>query len=617
MVKKKKKNEPFKEFRSSNKTRYKTFKIPLKSILLDKTTQPKINDLVFAMNDLVVHTYQFIRLYILNLYNKKQDIPIEEKDDLFFRYCLKILNSSEENKGLVNPRLFRNLEEFYQTEYKALLNHTKPQITNIGHITNYLATQIHTSYFNNIKEHFVQHFLRFINLTTTDITKDKSVLYQFKNQLFKLEEKTDPIFSEWKKEHLTNIFSSKILNSKSTEFYVPYDVKLQPREYLKGMLYMNSILEKTDSKLFQPLPLRTNIISKYMVLDTAGIVDYFCPDVGIKKSTLMTKINLHKNLIWGSFLNLKHKIFRNKYYEFDNQIQTDGFGCSLLFIRKDLKGTRITKEQKLENSEKEYYYIDDIPKDELNKLKERNVVGCDPGKRFLVYMSDKQGNKLKYTACKKRSESKADKNQSIMLFERERNGIVKKETELSSKNSKVIDYQKFKDYLVKKNELNKQTTEFYKREVWRKMKFRQYSYEKKSVDMFLNRIEETFGKDTIIGYGNWSRSSQMKHFMPTMNKGLRKLIHKRYDTVSVDECNTSKKCCDCRKDLEYVSGIKNKKGKEVKRLQKCVSCENKRNVFRTRDLNSSTNIMKLTQLWIDYQIRPDEFKIKRLSPFCS
>ena len=31
--------------------------------------------------------------------------------------------------------------------------------------------------------------------------------------------------------------------------------------------------------------------------------------------------------------------------------------------------------------------------------------------------------------------------------------------------------------------------------------------------------------------------------MPTMNKGLRKLIHKK--------CNTSKKCCDCYKDLEY------------------------------------------------------------------
>ena len=55
-----------------------------------------------------------------------------------------------------------------------------------------------------------------------------------------------------------------------------------------------------------------------------------------------------------------------------------------------------------------------------------------------------------------------------------------------------------------------------------------------------------------------------------MNKGLRKLIHKKYDTITINECNTSKKCCDCHKDKE---------GKKVFRLlvcSNCVSCENKK-----------------------------------------
>jgi len=96
----------------------------------------------------------------------------------------------------------------------------------------------------------------------------------------------------------------------------------------------------------------------------------------------------------------------------------------------------------------------------------------------------------------------------------------------------------------------------------------------------------------------------MKHFMHTMNKGLRKLIHKKYDTITINECNTSKRCCDCNKDLEYY---KDKEGKKVFRLLKCsdcVSCENKKIVFRTRDANSSINIMKLTSCWIDKQERP-------------
>ena len=67
--------EDFKEFRNNEKSAYKTFKIPLKTILLNRdTTQPVINHLVFEMNDLVIHTYQFIRLYVLDKYNKNQTV---------------------------------------------------------------------------------------------------------------------------------------------------------------------------------------------------------------------------------------------------------------------------------------------------------------------------------------------------------------------------------------------------------------------------------------------------------------------------------------------------------------------------------------------------------------
>lgn len=163
--------------------------------------------------------------------------------------------------------------------------------------------------------------------------------------------------------------------------------------------------------------------------------------------------------------------------------------------------------------------------------------------------------------------------------------------------------------MIEKDKLNKETTEFYKREVWRKMKFRSYSYGKKSVDTFLNKIKETFGDNILIGYGNWSRNTQMKHFMPTMNKGLRKLIHKKYDTITINECNTSKKCCGCHNDLEYY---KDKEGKKIFRLlmcSKCVRPEVKQTVFRTRDVNSAVNIREITRTWINSQTRPVAFKI--------
>ena len=604
--KKKKLKDEFKEFRNNDKSAYKTFKISLKTILLNcNEVQPVVNNLVFEMNDLVIHTYQFIRLYVLICYTNNQSLP--ELDEIFISYCIKSLGTRDNRgKKCKDTELLEILEKFYQEEYQPLLNHKKTNLKNTTFLLPYLATQIHTSLHNNLQEHFIQHFLRFINKTTNEITEDKAILFQFKKQLFDLTE-TDEMFNEWKITHLSNILPSEIKKS------IHYDVKVKPFDYLKGMLYMNSILEKMESKLFQPLPLRNNIIPKHIIIDTASLINLFCPEKDkdgnkVKKGELLSNVKDNQNEVWSNFLNLKNKIFKNKHYQFHNQIQTDGISCCLLFIRKDLKdkkwGSRVPTLQ-----EQDFYNIEDLSKEQLDTLKERNIVGCDPGKRSLVYMMDKNGNKLQYTAPQRKRESKAKTNQRILLEEKKRNKIVEKETILSLQNSKSVDYERFKVYLVEKDKLNKETTEFYKRETWRKMKFRQYSYGKKSIDTFLNKIKETFGKNILIGYGNWSRSTQMKHFMPTMNKGLRKLIHKKYDTITINECNTSKKCCDCNKDLEYY---KDKEGKKVFRLlvcSNCVSCENKKIVFRTRDANSSINIMKLTSCWIEKQERPLCFQI--------
>jgi hypothetical protein len=606
MVKKKKPKEVFQEFRNNEKSAYKTFKIPLKTILLNcDTMQPLINNLVFEMNDLVIHTYQFIRMYILNCYTN--NILLPSIDETFILYCIKTLgNRDNRGKKGKDIELLEILEQFYKTEYQPLINHEKTNLKNTTFLLPYLATQIHTSLHNNFQEHFIQHFLRFINKTTNEITEDKASLFQFKKQLLDLNE-TDEMFSNWKLTHLSHILPIEIKKS------IHYDIKVRPFEYLKGMLYMNSVLEKQENKLFQPLPLRNNIIPKHIIIDTASLINLFCPEKDkdgnkIKKGELLSNVKDNQNEVWCNFLNLKHKIFKNNHYQFHNQIQTDGISCCLLFIRKDLKdkkwGSKVPILQ-----EQDFYNIEDLSKEQLDSLKDRNIVGCDPGKRSLVYMMDKNGNQLQYTAPQRKRESKAKTNQRILLLERKRNGIIEKETHLSFQNSKSVDYNTFKIYLIEKDKLNKETIEFYKKEVWRKMKFRQYSYGKKSIDTFLNKIRKTFGENILIGYGNWSRSTQMKHFMPTMNKGLRKLIHKKYDTITINECNTSKKCCDCNNDLEYY---KDKEGKKVFRLlicSNCVSCENKKIVFRTRDANSSINIMKLTSCWIEKQERPLCFQI--------
>ncbi len=604
---KKKKIELFQEFRSNEKSAYTTIKTTLKSVLRNHTeVQPVISNLVFEMNDLMIHSYQFIRLYVLKCYNNRQLFP--EINEKFILYCIKALgektNSGRKEK---DTSMLETLQEFYDKEYQPLLNHEKTSLKNKSNMLPYLATQLHTSLSNNTQERFIQHFLRFINKTTTKITEDKATLFKFKKQLLDCNEETEPMFDDWKRTHLQNILPKNIKKS------VHYDVKVSPFDYLKGMLYMNAVLEKEEHKLFQPLPLRNNIIPKHIILDTACIVNLFSLE-GKTKTELFKAIKENQHDVWNNLLNLQHKTFKSKYYQFHYQVQTDGISCSLLFIRKDLKdkkwGSKVPILQ-----EQEFHNIEDLSLEQLDTLKDRNIVGCDPGKHSLVYMMDKQGNKLQYTASQRKIESYGKRNERILLQEKKRNNIIKKETHLSSKNSKSVDYEKFKVFLVEKDKLNKETTEFYKRDVWRKMKFRQYSYGKKSIDTFLNKIKKTFGDNILIGYGNWSRSTQMKHMMPTMNKGLRKLIHKKYDTLTINEFYTSQKCCECYKDLKHhinkkVKYRKDTRGKEIYRLfccSNCVSSKNKNGVFRTRDKNSAISIMKLTKEWIETQTRPSEF----------
>ena len=125
---------------------------------------------------------------------------------------------------------------------------------------------------------------------------------------------------------------------------------------------------------------------------------------------------------------------------------------------------------------------------EKDQPKNKNIVGLDPGKKFMAYMMDEDGKKLKYSASQRKIESMAKRNNRILLTEKKKNKVIDKETKLSEQNSKTIDYKKFKKYLKDKNKLNDKLKNFYQKDVWRKMKWRQFVYSKKSEDKFLNKF---------------------------------------------------------------------------------------------------------------------------------
>ena len=122
MVKKKKLKDDFKTFRHNEKASFQTIKTTLKSVLLNRNEiQPEINNLVFEMNDLMIHSYQFIRLYILHCYSNQLSLP--EIDDTFILYCIKVLGVRDNRgKKSADTELLEKLDKFYITEYLSLIH---------------------------------------------------------------------------------------------------------------------------------------------------------------------------------------------------------------------------------------------------------------------------------------------------------------------------------------------------------------------------------------------------------------------------------------------------------------------------------------------------------------
>ena len=598
-------------------------KTSLKSVLKNyETNFPIINNLVLECNEIVVRTYQFIRLYILHCYYNNKNIPKFDKDTIlyFIRAC-----GERDNRGKRSTKqeFEKELNSFYEKEFQPCINKEKFNLKNKTYLTPYLAQQIQTSFNNNLKEHFITRIRRFMNIMKPDDKLDKKEFNKIKNLI--LLDKIDEIpkkYQKWSKNIKDNYLP------KDYEKCYGYDVKSKPEKYLFYTIKINEEIEKINNKvkknkkltdkekqyktkkLFQPIPLRNSIIPTYITIDTNVILSLF-KEKG--ESQMNKKTKKYKNHIWDKLFKTNKKVMKMKGYEYKT-IQTDGIGVSICFQKSGKK----YKENKNIDEDNEQY-ITDLTKEDLIKCQSKKLVAIDPGKSSMVYMSDDNKKKLRYTCCQRRIESLRKRCNKIILRNKEKNNIIKEETKLSKYNCKTVNYKDFKKYIKEKTKLNDKLRDFYEKELYRKLKWRTWIYQRKSEDNFLNRIEETYGKkeDLLICYGNWSNTKQMKYIMPTKGIGLRRIIDKKFNVVLIDEHKTSKLCSNCGNELEnYSSSNKTKihrllvckechKG-NIK-INKCDGLESKKVTFMNRDMNACMNMLTISHEWIKNQKRPKRF----------
>ena len=569
----------------------------------------------------MVRTYLFMRLYFLYKYENNQDFP--EVDSQFALYCIRTLGTRDKRGSQSkNTILLEELESFYDKEFKPYLGKEKFSLKKKTYLIPYLAIQIQTAFNNNLKEHFITRIRRFMNIKCPqdlfddklDDKEKKKLFLKVKNSILldKIEEKCPSEFKKWalgiRKDHLPSTYETSF----------SYDAKCNPSKYLSYTIKMNNEIEKMNDqidlqiaetkdeneikqlqsnkkRLFQPIPLRTSCVPGYITIDTNVILSTF----GEKGESHFNKeTRKYFRHIWLKAFKIDMKVFQMKGYHFTS-ILTDGVGVSIIFEKDGIKRKNTKKNVEMENIQTDTY-LDELCDEELNVIKLRKIVSVDPGKQKLVEMLDEDGNQLRYTACQRRMESLAKRNKNIIWREKEKLNLQEMESELSSQNSKTTNYQRFKEYIKDKIKLNDKIKDFYQEKLLRKLKWRTKIYRRKSEDKFLNRMEATFGKREVvfICYGDWSNNKQMKHIMPTMGKGMRKIVAKRFDLALVNEYKSSQTCHHCYKKLENWQGKH-----RVLVCHGCSGSESKNSVFMNRDLNACHNLITISKDWIEKKFR--------------
>ena len=652
-VKEKKKDEENFDYMKTNKDN-------INNMIKDQTILPIINDLVNRTNKIVIHAYQFIKLYCIYQYENNLQFPVIDKE--FIGDVFKVLTIRKCNKGGYTentiPDKLKGLINFYKTHYaNTISNNETIYYDKLSYVLPYEAIDMTTNINNNIQEHFIDHLNKYVNIVfnikeksaqITKENKDKIIrkelhknLYdeigKVKKDLINFTDFTsDVIYHAWIREQKNKLFPNKNSFDKDS---IHYDLKSNTQDYLISMFHISNELEKLNEvriqneekqiRLFNVLPLRTNIVGKNICIDTCALISNFLGDESTSTHLKDYKKENNQHDLWNRFFKLNKRVFKKgQKYTFSFMIRTDGIsGCSL-FVRTDTDGKPLKKTNKNKKCSEEVN-TDYIEKTELtDELKSMKVVCADPNYSDLIYCGSKDENgnlqTFRYTQNQRRLETRLKKYNKIMDKINKETKIqdqtIKEiETTLSNYNSKTCNYNKFMEYCIEKNNINYKLYNHYEQRLFRKLKLNRFTNTQKSELKMVKNFSNKFGKpeNTIFVMGDYDKGDyHMKGLEPVICKKFRRIFKNAgYKTFLVNEFRTSKLCNCCHNELEHFLERPSQKPKYKKEnkteichgLLRCQSVKHNCEIIHNRDKNAVQNMLNIVSSVLNTGKRPDAF----------
>jgi len=678
-----------------------TVKTSLKSITTSDSVINKIFNAVVRMNKIVIHTYHFFKLYILHHYNKLEKFPIIDQQLIVLimkTLCREKTDNSGRPFSTEKQNLRNNLDDIYNQHYKHLL-YGIDQLSYKGltQMIEYEATTILTCISNHIQEHFEDSIAKLIAINFDnrqfcyDFKDDKIRLREFKIKLSQFKEDimtgsnkiTDVKYVEFKNKIQKEIFNKVILirnlniafpgdnidnvkkkkKSKTTIKSTLREIASNnPLELLDMMIEISRYCEKLDLKKrsnsllkedintkypapsINCFPLRTSIIPKYVDIDTTLILSL----LNDSDKTGTDMLSKWKS-IWETHFNINSKVFRQKGYKFARQISTDGFGCSILFIRekyyKDDKAMRLNlmKKPSCYSEDKYVDQLEDKEKEDVLKLK---LIGGDvglielgsftDGKTKIIHKDNgkifRDTNYCKITSTERRHETKSDmygskllnnKKNTIILIDNKEKSVEEIESKLSLHNSNSCVLHTCIKFVQIKNKINTLLTKYYEKAIYRKYKWYSYINQQKYEQKMIKKISDKTGppEKVAILLGDFDQNGNyMKGLPPTQGVGFRRSLRKGgYKVYLVNEYNTSCKLYKTGESLVSFRGTRSplalqslqkgsifdetKTGTQKERSFKSIEIIN-------RDLNGALNILYKGRCILEEKEIPEYMKRK-------
>ena len=121
----------------------------------------------------------------------------------------------------------------------------------------------------------------------------------------------------------------------------------------------------------------------------------------------------------------------------------------------------------------------------------------------------------------------------------QKNNVKEIEQSLSDTCYKTGDFKKFKKYIQVREEVSKILLNFYEKEFFIKLRWRNYTETQKSESILINKIKRIFIKN-VIGYSSFQEKQQIKHSSSIPNIGMKRLLKQHFKVYTIDEFRISK-----------------------------------------------------------------------------